>query len=55
MSAAWVNAVRDRMATIMAAMLCPLASAITGEVMFVDCGYNIMGVPPDDLEQQLKS
>ncbi len=37
------------------AFLCsPLASAITGEVMFVDCGYNIMGVPPDDLEQTLK-
>jgi enoyl-[acyl-carrier protein] reductase I len=32
----------------------PLASAITGEVTYVDCGYNIMGVPPDDLEQQLK-
>lgn len=25
----------------------PLASAITGEVLFVDCGYNIMGVPPE--------
>jgi enoyl-[acyl-carrier protein] reductase I len=33
-----------------AAFLCsPLASAITGEVVFVDCGYNIMGVPPPDL------
>jgi enoyl-[acyl-carrier protein] reductase I len=21
----------------------PLASGITGEVMYVDCGYNIMG------------
>ena len=32
------------------AFLCsPLASAITGEVVFVDCGYNIMGVPPSDL------
>src|SRR5262245_30855634 len=31
-----------------------LASAITGEVVYVDCGYNIMGVPPDDLEQTLK-
>jgi enoyl-[acyl-carrier protein] reductase I len=31
-----------------AVFLCsPLASGITGEVMFVDCGYNIMGVPPD--------
>jgi enoyl-[acyl-carrier protein] reductase I len=30
-----------------AAFLCsPLASAITGEVLFVDSGYNIMGVPP---------
>jgi enoyl-[acyl-carrier protein] reductase I len=28
-----------------AAFLCsPLASAITGEVLYVDCGYNIMGV-----------
>jgi enoyl-[acyl-carrier protein] reductase I len=28
-----------------AAFLCsPLASAITGEVMYVDCGYNVMGV-----------
>lgn len=28
-----------------AAFLCsPLASAITGEVLFVDCGYNVMGV-----------
>jgi enoyl-[acyl-carrier protein] reductase I len=27
------------------AFLCsPLASAITGEVMYVDCGYNVMGV-----------
>jgi enoyl-[acyl-carrier protein] reductase I len=24
----------------------PLASGITGEVLFVDCGYNVMGVPP---------
>ena len=32
-----------------AVFLCsPLASGITGEVLFVDCGYNIMGVPPDD-------
>ena len=27
------------------AFLCsPLASAITGEVLYVDCGYNVMGV-----------
>src|SRR5262249_20326531 len=31
-----------------AVFLCsPLASGITGEVLFVDCGYNIMGVPPE--------
>jgi enoyl-[acyl-carrier protein] reductase I len=34
-----------------AAFLCsPLASAITGEVLFVDCGYNIIGVPPEELQ-----
>ena len=28
-----------------AVFLCsPLASAITGEVLYVDCGYNVMGV-----------
>ncbi|MEI6685995.1 MAG: SDR family oxidoreductase, partial [Planctomycetota bacterium] len=27
------------------AFLCsPLASAITGQVLYVDCGYNVMGV-----------
>jgi enoyl-[acyl-carrier protein] reductase I len=32
------------------AFLCsPLASGITGEVVFVDCGYSIMGVPPSEL------
>lgn len=32
-----------------AAFLCSdLASGITGEVMYVDAGYNIVGVPPDD-------
>jgi enoyl-[acyl-carrier protein] reductase I len=32
------------------AFLCsPLASGITGEVLFVDCGYNVMGVPPSEL------
>jgi enoyl-[acyl-carrier protein] reductase I len=31
-----------------AVFLCsPLASGITGEVLFVDCGYNVMGVPPE--------
>jgi len=31
-----------------AAFLCsPLAAAITGEVLFVDSGFNIMGAPPD--------
>jgi enoyl-[acyl-carrier protein] reductase I len=33
------------------AFLCsPLASGITGEVIFVDAGYNIVGVPPSDLK-----
>jgi enoyl-[acyl-carrier protein] reductase I len=32
------------------AFLCsPLASGITGEVLYVDCGYNVMGVPPSEL------
>jgi len=35
-----------------AVFLCsPLASAVTGEVLFVDCGYNIIGVPPEDLHR----
>jgi enoyl-[acyl-carrier protein] reductase I len=35
-----------------AAFLCsPLASAITGEIVFVDCGYNIMGVPPESAQR----
>jgi enoyl-[acyl-carrier protein] reductase I len=34
-----------------AAFLCsPLASSITGEVLYVDCGYNTIGVPPADLK-----
>jgi enoyl-[acyl-carrier protein] reductase I len=33
-----------------AVFLCSsLASGITGEVLYVDCGYNIMGVPPEDV------
>jgi enoyl-[acyl-carrier protein] reductase I len=31
-----------------AAFLCsPLASGITGQILYVDCGYNVMGVPPE--------
>jgi enoyl-[acyl-carrier protein] reductase I len=31
-----------------AAFLCsPLASAVTGHVLFVDCGYNVMGIFPE--------
>ncbi|MBC7318744.1 enoyl-ACP reductase [Candidatus Bipolaricaulota bacterium] len=29
-------------------LLSPLASGITGEVLFVDAGYHIMGMPPED-------
>jgi enoyl-[acyl-carrier protein] reductase I len=36
-----------------AVFLCsPLASGITGEILYVDCGYNVMGVPPPDLRKQ---
>lgn len=28
----------------------PLASGVTGEIMYVDCGYNIMSVTPNDKE-----
>lgn len=30
----------------------PLASGVTGEIMYVDCGYNIMGVAPATDETQ---
>lgn len=29
-------------------LLSPLAGGITGEVLFVDAGYHIMGMPPED-------
>ena len=36
-----------------AAFLCsPLASAITGHVLFVDCGYNTMGIFPEPEKAQ---
>jgi enoyl-[acyl-carrier protein] reductase I len=28
----------------------PLAAGITGEIVFVDCGYNTIGVPPSDIK-----
>jgi enoyl-[acyl-carrier protein] reductase I len=31
----------------------PLASAITGEVLYVDCGYSTIGVPPAELQGKL--
>src|SRR5262249_49611824 len=31
----------------------PLAAAITGEVLYVDCGYNIMGVPPKEWKKKM--
>ena len=34
-----------------AAFLCsPLAAGITGEVLYVDHGYNIMGISPEIVE-----
>jgi enoyl-[acyl-carrier protein] reductase I len=34
----------EEVATAAAFLCSPLASGITGEVMYVDCGYNVMGV-----------
>jgi enoyl-[acyl-carrier protein] reductase I len=31
----------------------PLASAITGEILYVDCGYNTIGVPPAELQGKM--
>lgn len=31
----------------------PLASGITGEVLYVDCGYSTVGVPPAELQGKL--
>jgi enoyl-[acyl-carrier protein] reductase I len=42
----------EEVATTTVFLCSPLASAITGEVVFVDCGYNVMGVPPSDLQFQ---
>ncbi|HKI31743.1 MAG TPA: SDR family oxidoreductase [Gemmataceae bacterium] len=39
----------DEVANTTAFLCSPLASAITGAIVFVDCGYNVMGVPPSDL------
>lgn len=36
----------DEVGNTAAFMCSPLASAITGHVLFVDCGYNVMGVFP---------
>src|SRR5438128_8678344 len=39
------RAIKPEEVATAAAFLCsPLASAITGEVLYVDCGYNVMGV-----------
>lgn len=39
----------DEVALTTVFLCSPLASAITGEIVYVDCGYNIIGVPPADL------
>jgi len=37
-----------------AVFLCsPLASGITGEVLYVDCGYNVMGV--EEIENRFRT
>jgi enoyl-[acyl-carrier protein] reductase I len=36
----------DEVGTTAAFLCSPLASAITGHVLYVDCGYNVMGVFP---------
>jgi len=37
-------------------LLSDLSSAVTGEVHYVDCGYNVMGMPPHDaLEEATKN
>jgi enoyl-[acyl-carrier protein] reductase I len=44
----------DEVANVTAFLCSPLSAGITGSVIYVDNGYNIMGVPPDDLEETLK-
>ena len=44
----------EEVANTVAFFCSPLASAITGEIVFVDCGYNIMGVPPAGHEERMK-
>ena len=34
----------DEVANATVFLCSPLASAITGHVLYVDCGYNVMGV-----------
>lgn len=40
----------EEVATAAAFLCSPLASGITGEVLYVDCGYNTMGVPPTEMK-----
>ena len=45
------NVTHDEVGRTGAFLLSPLSNGITGEVLHVDCGYNIMGTPGRMLEQ----
>jgi len=45
------NVTHDEVGHTGAFLLSPLSNGITGEVLHVDCGYNIMGTPGRLLEQ----
>jgi enoyl-[acyl-carrier protein] reductase I len=42
----------EEVANVTAFLCSPLASGITGEVVYVDCGYSTIGVPPAELQQR---
>jgi enoyl-[acyl-carrier protein] reductase I len=41
------NVVQEDIGKVAIFLLSDLASGITGQTIFVDAGFNIMGVPPD--------
>ncbi len=40
------NVTTDEVGNVAAFLCSPLASAVTGEIIHVDCGFSIVGVPP---------